>query len=85
MRRAAPPPSFAVSRLPLPLLFLFLPGYPVIGLDVATIDGVFGRPDEVSDSSLTYYCTTCVAGDNPVELVIVDGRVRRVRFNYYVD
>lgn len=59
--------------------------YPVMGADVATLDEAFGRPDEASDSSLTYYCTTCEAGNDPVEVIVPDGRVRRVRFNYYVD
>jgi hypothetical protein len=59
--------------------------YPVIGLDVARIDAAFGRPDEASDSSLTYSCTSCVAGDDPVQLLFAEGKVRRVRFNYYVD
>lgn len=59
--------------------------YPVLGLGVAAIDAAFGAPDEASDSSLTYYCTTCEAGDDPVELVFVGGELRRVRFNYYVD
>jgi hypothetical protein len=59
--------------------------YPVIGMRVEAIDRAFGQPDEASDSSLTYYCQTCEAGDDPVQLVIVDGTVRRVRFNYYVD
>jgi hypothetical protein len=59
--------------------------YPVIGSDLATVEGAFGPPDAVSDSSVTYRCTTCQAGDDPVELALVDGEVRRVRFNYYVD
>lgn len=59
--------------------------YPVIGADVVTLDAAFGRPDEASDSSLTYHCTTCEAGNDPVEIIVLDGQVRRVRFNYYVD
>lgn len=59
--------------------------YPVLGLTVAAIDEAFGRPDEATDSSLTYYCTTCEAGDDPVQLVFLDGELRRVRFGYYVD
>lgn len=59
--------------------------YPVIGADAQTIDRAFGRPDEASDSSLTYYCTSCQAGNDPVQLVVEDGEVRRVRFNFYVD
>ncbi len=59
--------------------------YPVIGSTAAEVDAAFGRPDASSDSSLTYDCTSCEAGDDPVELIVVDGEVRRVRFNYYVD
>lgn len=59
--------------------------YPVMGADVATLDSAFGPPDEASDSSLTYYCTTCEAGNGPVEIIVREGQVRRVRFNYYVD
>ena len=59
--------------------------YAVIGLSVTRIDAAFGPPDEASDTSLTYYCTSCVAGDDPVELIVDQGQVQRVRFNYYVD
>lgn len=59
--------------------------FPILGLSVDRIDSAFGRPDEASDSSLVYYCTTCEAGNDPVEIVFVGGEARRVRFNYYVD
>jgi len=59
--------------------------YPLLGLTRDAIDGAFGAPDEASDSSLTYYCTSCIAGDDPVEIVFVNGEARRVRFSYYVD
>lgn len=59
--------------------------YPAIGLDQQAIEQAFGPPDEASGSTLTYHCTSCVAGDNPVELMFEDDELRRVRFNYYVD
>ena len=59
--------------------------YPVIGREMTAIEAAFGPPDASSDSSATYLCTTCQAGDDPVELVVEEGEVRRVRFNYYVD
>ena len=59
--------------------------YPVIGREMTEIEAAFGPPDASFDSSATYLCTTCQAGDDPVELVVEDGEVRRVRFNYYVD
>ena len=57
----------------------------VIGQTPGAIESAFGPPDQRTDTTFTYLCTTCVAADNPVELVIRDGRVQRVRFNYYVD
>lgn len=59
--------------------------FPILGLSLNRIDSVFGRPDEASDSSIVYYCATCEAGNDPVEIVFADGEARRVRFNYYVD
>lgn len=59
--------------------------FPILGLSVDRVDEAFGRPDEASDSSLVYYCASCVAGNDPVEIVFVDGEAKRVRFNYYVD
>src|SRR5690606_23931130 len=59
--------------------------YPAIGVSGAAVEEAFGPPDERSDSTLTYLCTSCMAGDDPVEIVVHDGRVRRVRFGYYVD
>ena len=59
--------------------------YPAIGVTASTVESAFGPPDLRTDSSLTYRCTTCVAGDDPVELLVRNGRVQRLRFNYYVD
>lgn len=59
--------------------------YPVLGRSVTDVDAAFGRPDEASDSSLTYYCTTCEAGHDPVELIFHELAVRSVRFSFYVD
>lgn len=59
--------------------------YDVIGRSRATIEEAFGVPDERSDSTVTYYCRSCEASENPVELSFRNGRVQRIRFNYYVD
>lgn len=59
--------------------------YPALGATENAVTAAFGTPDERTDSSLTYHCTTCVAGDNPVVLFLQDGRVHRVQFNFYVD
>jgi hypothetical protein len=60
--------------------------YPVIGTPVERIVESFGPPDERSDSAVTYYCTSCVAGNDPVRLFVGDrGEVHRVRFEFYVD
>lgn len=59
--------------------------YDVIGLPRTTIEESFGVPDESSDSSVTYYCRSCEASENPVELSFRGGRVDRIQFNYYVD
>ena len=58
---------------------------PAIGLRDGLIESAFGPPDLRSDSSTTYYCTSCIAGDDPVEFVVEDSRIRRIRFNFYVD
>lgn len=57
----------------------------VIGLPRTAIEEAFGAPDESSDSTVTYYCRSCEASENPVELSFRGGRVHRIRFNYYVD
>jgi hypothetical protein len=59
--------------------------YPMIGTTTAAVVEAFGPPDERSDTSLTYLCTSCVAGDDPVRLFTEDGRVTRVGFEFYVD
>lgn len=59
--------------------------HPVIGMDAAAMLAAFGPPDERTDSTLTYRCTTCIAGDDPVIFTLESGEVRRVRFGYYVD
>jgi hypothetical protein len=59
--------------------------YPIIGAPGATVEAAFGPPDERTDSTLTYRCTTCIAGDDPVLLFLQNRDVDRVRFSYYVD
>lgn len=59
--------------------------YPVLGLDTAALQEAFGPPDERTDSALIYRCTSCVAGDDPVEFLIQQGAIERVRFHFYVD
>lgn len=59
--------------------------FPLIGESLAEIDAAFGAPDDASDSSLVYRCAACEGGDDPVELLLRDGVVHAVRFNYYVD
>jgi hypothetical protein len=59
--------------------------YPAIGIGRDAIEEAFGTPDEASDSSATYICTSCIAGDDPVRFIFSDDRVRLVQFSYYVD
>lgn len=59
--------------------------YRILGLEVDAIESAFGPPDERSDSAVIYRCTTCQAGDDPVELLLERDIVQRVRFNFYVD
>ena len=59
--------------------------YGLIGESLSEIDAAFGAPDDASDSSLVYRCATCEGADDPVEILIRDGIVHAVRFNYYVD
>ncbi|HET7275188.1 MAG TPA: hypothetical protein VFI91_08390 [Longimicrobiaceae bacterium] len=59
--------------------------YPVIGAASEVIATAFGEPDEQTINTVTYFCTSCTAGNNPVRFSFEDGRVRSVRFSYYVD
>ena len=59
--------------------------YPAIGIGRDAIEEAFGAPDEASDSSATYNCTSCIAGDDPVRFIFSDDRVRLIQFSYYVD
>lgn len=59
--------------------------YPVIGAAGSAIEEAFGAPDDRAPGTLTYLCTTCIAGDNPVHIFLENGRVAGVQFNYYVD
>lgn len=57
----------------------------VIGAEGVQIEREFGPPDRRNDDGIGYDCRTCIAGNDPVEFVLTDGRVRAVRFNFYVD
>ena len=59
--------------------------HPLIGVTVAQLEAAFGAPDDASDSSLVYHCASCQGGDDPVEILLREGVVHAVRFNYYVD
>src|SRR5690606_36533269 len=59
--------------------------YPLVGISAEEAEAALGPPDERSDSTLTYRCTTCVAGDDPVVITLANGGVERIRFSYYVD
>lgn len=59
--------------------------YPAIGARRSSILAAFGPPDRMATDSLTYRCTSCIAGDDPVTLVFVEDRVERVGFSFYVD
>lgn len=59
--------------------------YPLIGASFAELERQIGAPEQRSDSLAIYRCRACVAGDDPVELIIGEDLIRRVRFNYYVD
>lgn len=59
--------------------------WPVIGAAAAQIEDEFGPPDRRSDDRIVYDCMTCIAGNDPVEFFLAEGRVDAVRFNFYVD
>ena len=59
--------------------------YPLIGKSLSEVDAAFGAPHDANDSTLIYRCGSCQGGDDPVEILIRDGVVYAVRFNFYVD
>lgn len=59
--------------------------YPLIGAPVALVEEEVGPADEVGDTLRSYRCHSCVAGDDPVSMIVRDGEIVRIRFQYYVD
>ena len=59
--------------------------YGLIGSSIGQVEREIGAADEVGDSVAKYLCRSCIAGDDPVTLVVKGGEIVRVRFDYYVD
>ena len=58
---------------------------PGIGAGREDVREALGVPTEQSDSSLAYLCTECGPVEEPITFFFSDGRVRCVRFAFYVD
>ena len=59
--------------------------WPVIGASAAAVERELGPADVRAPERLVYHCRTCVAGDDPVELLLDGDAIVAIRFNYYVD
>ena len=59
--------------------------YPLIGATRERVEEAFGAPEHAVGDRLTFACRTCVGADEPFEVLLEEGRVRSVRFPYYVD
>lgn len=57
---------------------------PGIGTHADSLRAWWGAPVAASDSTLEYDCGTCEV-PHPATFVILDGRVRAIRFDLYVD
>lgn len=57
---------------------------PGIGTPADSVRAWFGAPARATDAELEYECAACEVAQ-PVTFEIDDGRVRRIRFDYYVD
>lgn len=58
---------------------------PGIGATREEVREALGAPQEAAGDSLTYLCRACPGAEEPVTFVFEDGRVVRIRFDYYVD
>lgn len=62
-------------------------GFPRLGIGTTEeeVREALGVPEAAAGDSLTYLCRTCPGAEEPVTFVLEDGRVVRIRFDYYVD
>lgn len=56
-----------------------------VGADTVTVTRRLGAPRERNEHTLVYECGSCLEAYSPVEFHLANGRVRRVRFVFYVD
>ena len=59
--------------------------FPLIGAARQRVEEAFGAPEHAEGGRLTFACRTCVGAEEPFEVLLEEGRVRSVRFPYYVD
>lgn len=58
---------------------------PGIGADTDELPITFGAPVERTDSTLAFVCRACSPVAEPITFHFANGRVRWIRFAYYVD
>ena len=58
---------------------------PTLGSTIEELEARLGAPAEVDGDGFTYRCSGCEMAETSVHFLILDGRVREIRFLYYVD